>query len=119
MAALSPFQVPPFVLVQAAPDSVLVGFCRVFKAVIMDSADAADQPGLCPRTAMGREEDVRVLADAQPRPCHSPSAGAIGPGIKTGSSRAVLLSVLVSSGMRDRSMKRGTGSDGPWACLTP
>jgi len=66
LAALSPFQVPPFVLVQAAPDAVLVGFGRVRKAVITDWAAAADPPGRCTPVSAGWEEDVRVLAEAQP-----------------------------------------------------
>jgi len=54
----------------------------------------------------------------RPRPCHSPSAGAAGPAIVIGSGQTDL-SVLVPSGMRDRSVSRGTGERCPWACLAP
>src|SRR5450756_763901 len=65
LSALSPSQVLSFVLVETAPDPVLVRFGRVVEAVVTDWADAADSSGLCTRISVGWEEGVRVLAGAQ------------------------------------------------------
>ena len=65
LPALPPPQVSPLVLVEAAPDTELVSLCRVVEAVAAHPAFGADVSGLRAGVAVGREEDLRVLADAQ------------------------------------------------------
>src|SRR6202034_3258651 len=55
----------PLLLVKAAPDAGFVGVRRVLQAVASNPAGAADFPGLRAGVAVGRDEGVRVLADAR------------------------------------------------------
>jgi hypothetical protein len=61
-APLPSLQVPPLLLVEAAPDAELVGRCRVNEALVTDWAGRADCPGRSAGVAAGREEGFRVLA---------------------------------------------------------
>jgi hypothetical protein len=62
---------------------------------------------------MGWEEDVRILTYAQSPAVPAPSAGATAAGVASVSSRAALLSVLVSLGMGIAPLVTGRGSGVP------
>ena len=104
--------------VKASPDAPLIGGSRVLTAVHLDRAVGADPPGLDARIAVSGEEDARVLACAD-RPFR-PGAGEIGgtSGSATGSRRTGALALMVSSGIRDRSIGRGTGERAPGAGMS-
>jgi hypothetical protein len=111
LAALpSSFQVPSFLLVEATPDAELVGFYRVVKARGSRTVHAAQIfLAFVPGTPWDGKKAPGSSPTHPPRPCQSPTAGAVGQGIVTGSRRTTVSFVLVPSGMWDRSVGRGTG----------
>jgi hypothetical protein len=101
-------------LVEAAPDTELVSIDRESEAVVPDGAGGADLTGLCAGVAVRREEDVRIVAYAESPAAPFAQGGTAGAGITMGSSWTGALSSNFMSGMRDRSIGRGTGERCPW-----